>query len=827
MATGKSGYFDITGDRGFTVRIHWAETYDILTNKSTLSITSMQFQSITWSYTWFPGGTISVDGTVVKEMSYIGHATHMFNATANSNWHEVKRANAGYHGGDDPYPWSAGEFTHNADGTKSVTFSVDLKLYSTMDRPTPSVKGTYTIALTTIPRVSSLTVDNGTLGKAQTIKVTRQASSFTHTITYTCGSASSTICTKSSTTSISWTPPTSLAAQNTTGTSVKATMKIETFSGSTSIGTKTYEITLTIPTSVKPTLSIATSDPKGYFAKFGGYIQNQSTCNVALTAAGIQGSTIKSYSITCGTSSSTKSSATFTLPTVGDITITAKVTDSRGISTTATAKINVIEYANPKVTTLNAFRTELNGSMNAAKVTFTAAVTPLSNQNTAAYTIEYKPKDSSSWSQTVLDITDYEPKDVSTIIEDVDTSSSYDVRIAVTDYFGTIYSVVTTLSSQYALVHLDKSNNRIGLGKVAEGTNILDVGLDTLFRKGVTMEVPLGIESGGLGVTTLEEAQELLGGNIKVTKVTTAGTNLNDYKTPGWYFFPSSDYAPTNIPAGSNGWLQVITVPSSSWVKQIWYRAGTPGTNDDQTFVRTHSTSWGTWKKYYTTNITDLVAMNLAYVNNSELKIPSNADLNNYTTPGVYRIDSSDIMATITNRPPYTSAGARLIVSALSLSPSITQTIIFNSTYGYAFHRVKNNSGTWGNWISHLAEQTANPGCQYIVSSDGYVEWINPPMVTDTEYRTAERWNKKVVYTKLVKCGSMTSGGTVTYSTSTVYPIRFAGYCDDHALPVLLSDAYSSTWKMWVFVKNSVITTFFGSSWSKPNIYVQVWYVKS
>ena len=816
MATGKSGYFDIAGDRGFTVRIHWAEEYEITTNKSTLNITSMQVQSTTWSYTWFPGGTISVDGTVVKEMSYMGYATHMVSATANSNWHEVKRANAGVHGAD-PYPWAAGEFTHNADGTKSVTFSVDLKLYGEpfsdgTAKPMPIVTGSKTITLTTIPRVSTLTVSNGTLGTTQTITVNRQADTFTHTITYTCGTASGTICTKSSTTSISWTPPTSLAAQNTTGTSVTITMKIETFSGSTSIGTKTYTLTHSIPSSVKPTVSMAVSDAKGYLAVFGGYIQNKSSCNVALTASGNQGSTIKSYSITCGSSSSTKSSATFDLPTSGQITITAKVTDSRGRTATATATIDVIEYDTPKVTTLSAFRTELNGGMNAAKIVFTASVTPLSNQNTVQYTIEYKPKDSSSWSQTVLDITDYAPKDVSTIVEDVDTSSSYDVRIAVKDYFGTIYSVVTTLSSQYALAHLDKKQNRIGLGKVAEGVNVLDIGLDTHFRGDVTMDMPLSIENGGLGVTTLEEAQELLGGNTKVTVVTTAGEDLNDYTTPGWYYFEST-YTPTNIPAGSNGWLQVIDTPDHvhSWIKQIWYRSGTPGTNDQQTFVRTkiNNNAWGAWAQYYTNR--DITLTYNVYRTLAELGLSGQV-----TTQQVFEALPTKSCIVFSNSSS----------SASRLSDAPTNYCIVelrrDGNYGYA-----------------RATQVASAMPVYYFgsfygasdsSASGFSGWrpMNPQMALGTEYEVAEYHRQKRVYTKVVDMGTVTNGTVYTYHDSTVYPIRYAAYNNAGiALPLFMEPALNSTYKAWVDVNTNKITARFASGYSSLRIYCQIWYTKT
>lgn len=47
-------------------------------------------------------------------------------------------------------------------------------------------------------------------------------------------------------------------------------------------------------------------------------------------------------------------------------------------------------------------------------------------------------------------------------------------------------------------------------------------------------------------------------------------------------------------------------------------------------------------------------------------------------------------------------------------------------------------------------ESPAYPGCRYVMK-DGVVEWVNPPMVVGTEYRTTERWNGKVKYKKLIE----------------------------------------------------------------------------
>ena len=163
---------------------------------------------------------------------------------------------------------------HNSNGTKTFSYSFSQEFsitFSGTEIGTKSGSGSGT--LPTIARKSSLTASNGTLGTAQTLTVSRYDSSFTHTITYKCGTATGTVATKSSSTSVSWTPPLSLASQNTTGTSVSIVLTIETFTGDTSIGTNTKTITCAIPASVKPTVSLSVSDSLGYASTYGGYIQ--------------------------------------------------------------------------------------------------------------------------------------------------------------------------------------------------------------------------------------------------------------------------------------------------------------------------------------------------------------------------------------------------------------------------------------------------------------------------------------------------------------------------------------------------------------------------
>lgn len=93
-------------------------------------------------------------------------------------------------------------------------------------------------------------------------------------------------------------------------------------------------------------------------------------------------------------------------------------------------------------------------------------------------------------------------------------------------------------------------------------------------------------------------------GNAK--NITVSGEDLDDYIYPGVYTFATS-YTPSHIPAGNNGWLVVLRWPTSdasATVKQLWFRHGTAGTNDFETYVRTKlgSNAFGSWSKFYTTS---------------------------------------------------------------------------------------------------------------------------------------------------------------------------------------------------------------------------------
>lgn len=216
-----------------------------------------------------------------------------------------------------------------------------------------------------------------------------------------------------------------------------------------------------------------------------------STCKVTVTAAGTQGASIKSYSITCSGQTVSTSSGTFTLPASGNVTITAKVTDSRGRTATATATITVLAYSKPTITSLTSYRCDSAGNFNNKgaylAVKFSARITSLSNKNTATYTVQYRAVGSSSWSTASNTASGYSPTDVITIIS-TGTELSYETQVTAKDDFTSATASPGTVLSSFALMILDNVMNRIGIGKEPEGQNILDIGLDTIFRMNVTFE---------------------------------------------------------------------------------------------------------------------------------------------------------------------------------------------------------------------------------------------------------------------------------------------------------------------------------------------------
>ena len=460
---------------------------------------------------------------------------------------------------------------HAENGTKTFSYSFSQQFAITFSGTSIGTKsGSGSGTLDTIARKSSLAASNGTLGTAQILTVSRQSSDFTHTITYACGSASGTIATKSSSTSVTWTPPLTLASQNTTGTSVNVTFTITTYTGSTTIGTSTKTISCSIPSSVKPTVSLAVSDAAGYSGTYGGYIQGLSKFKVVVTATGNQGSTIKAYKSTAdGKTYTTASFTTDVIAGSGTLTISVTVTDSRGRTATASTTATVLAYTAPKITSLTVNRCDASGNSDTSgaylAVVFSNSVTSLNSKNTATYTVQYKKTSASAYTtQTLTNYAGQLSVSNGKFIFSADTASSYNIILTVADSFKSS-SKTATGSSAKKLWSILQQGLGFAFGKVAELEGVLDIGFKTRFMGGILH--PVLVEN----------------------------TDLNDIRTPNTYVganVASNNYGNCPITKGTFT-LEVLGAGVDGQVKQ---RLSVCSKTDSRIFERFYfESSWGEW----------------------------------------------------------------------------------------------------------------------------------------------------------------------------------------------------------------------------------------
>ena len=371
---------------------------------------------------------------------------------------------------------------HASDGSKSLAISAVFQIRATLSG---TYYGTITasanITLDSIPRASSVSAANMTMGSAGTITISRASSSFTHTLTYSFGSATGTITTKTTSTSISWTPALALANQIPSTTSGTCTITCDTYNGSTKIGTKTCTLTLTVPASVKPTISSLTASrvDGNIPSTWGIYVQSKSKATLTINgAAGSYGSTIKSYSISGGGYSGTSSTLTTGfLNSSGTITFTATVTDSRGRTSAATTvSITVIAYSVPSFSSYNSQRCNSSGTISDdgtyIKATVSYSFASCSSKNTVTRSTYYRVAGTSTWTNASASFNSGTAFTFGS--GKISTETSYEVKYELTDAFTTI-SITDIVSTASVVMDFKSGGKGVAVGKVSETDNCFEV----------------------------------------------------------------------------------------------------------------------------------------------------------------------------------------------------------------------------------------------------------------------------------------------------------------------------------------------------------------
>lgn len=395
----------------------------------------------------------------------------------------------------------------------------------------------------TQPSLSAATVE---MGKSVTINTPAVNNAYRHTLRYAFGGASGTIATGIAS-SVSWTPPVSLANQIPSATAGSGTIYCDTYSGSTLLGTKSVSITLTVPGSVVPsagTLSAALAEDT---SGTGLYVKGMGKAKLTLSgASGAYGSSITSYTITGGGWTATNGALTTgTLASAGNITFTATVTDSRGRKASTTRTISVIDYTKPGVAVCDVYRCDADGNRKKVGTYFAVEINASYSAitgNTLNITARYKKQSESSYG-TAANVTN----NGKTVIGggNIGASTTYDVLVTVADKYNSLL-IQRTLSTKSVLQSFKRSAGA-AIGKVAELANWLDVAWDTRIRGNLkvdgTISTIIPITSGGTGATSRGSALN----NLVIGDVYSG--DLNDLKTAGTYWVDLSNCQ--NGPAGS------------------------------------------------------------------------------------------------------------------------------------------------------------------------------------------------------------------------------------------------------------------------------------
>ena len=187
--------------------------------------------------------TVSYSLVLKRPSAISSSATKSWSVTINGTTHNGSGTIGG--SGDKTLLSGTQVIPHNNDGTKTISFSGSAKLEITWGSTwMGTISGSGSMNLTTIPRASSVSTSaSGAYPNSGiTINISRASSSFTHTLTYSCGGSSGTIATGVAT-SYAWTVPASLITQLPNANQT-CTITCYTYSGGSHIGTKTTSFTV-------------------------------------------------------------------------------------------------------------------------------------------------------------------------------------------------------------------------------------------------------------------------------------------------------------------------------------------------------------------------------------------------------------------------------------------------------------------------------------------------------------------------------------------------------------------------------------------------------
>lgn len=610
---------------------------------------------------------------------------------------------------------------HGPDGRKTFNVSVAFK------NNTGSVVqnlGSFSInhTLNRISHNSTATITGNTIGLPVTIAIKRSTTGLTHKLYWTFGSLSGAI-SENATTSATWTPSLpQLSPQIPNSSSGKATIRLETYAGTEKTGERTYEHTLNLPSTVKPTftgITLIDGNDKAKALNLGAntYVQTQSNIRPRFDGAnGIYGSQIVSYraeiqrwvnnqwqatTLSTTANNGLTGNANFT----GRAKVVAYVTDSRGRqSDRREVEINYLPYHVPAIS----FKGERTGADD-------VKINVIRNLKIAPLTVGNMQKNTARLSFDVVDVqTNQRTNNIggsanwtgATEHEKINWTATLDGTYDV----GKTYLVIGKLSDAF---HTSTFEYKVGVQAVPVSISKHGLAVGKEWTRGV-------LDVGNSNLPAYFDCDIIMHGMMVGHYGSKHTNDFNTTVVAGFYSFSGQ---PNGRPPQETGtiWgvLEVInshrmdeTNPtnSASWVYQICRTT----TQKIYTRERINQGYWSSWKQLATTDLIGSQKHKLSEDNGTS--VSASGDWNNYKSVGFYHGNN------LANRPENLAGPFLVTVQKVNDSYLVQQAIHQDSDRSF-MRRYYGN--VWQPWKEYAVEKPASTwvstgvaGVDYKVTGD-------------------------------------------------------------------------------------------------------------
>ena len=368
---------------------------------------------------------------------------------------------------------ASGSYTigHNSEGNASFSASVSSAIYSA----SVNCNGSGSWGLPQIARASqpscitspNTTENIGNIGSTITIYMNRHSDKFTHTVRYSFNNLNGTIATNVAN-NCKWTIPESFYSEIPNSNSRWGTIYVDTYNGSTKIGTKSVNFTCHV-SNANPTVEkneYYDSNQKTTAITKDNQIIIRNNSNLAFKLTNLNAlkyATLSKVEISLNgiTKSATLSGTSVSSQIIdfgivnssSDLTASISVIDSRGNKTSYSKNVAIADWVQPSAI-INCQRE--NNFYSTTHLTVDGSISSINDKNVIKIQYQYKKTTDTNYSalKTIQDNTQTS--------FDIDNNYAWDIRVIVSDLLGsTTYNVF--VDKGIPIVYFDRLLNSMGV----------------------------------------------------------------------------------------------------------------------------------------------------------------------------------------------------------------------------------------------------------------------------------------------------------------------------------------------------------------------------